>query len=85
MQTTHNGQGGGKPTIIGQRGLKQLSNKSKIDNVTANHSQWPRWRQAYHDWPKRVGKQKWIYFYCVATLPCLVDKWGMLSPISRDN
>jgi hypothetical protein len=22
MQTTHNGQGGGKPTIIGQRGLE---------------------------------------------------------------
>ena len=22
QQTTHNGQGGGKPTIIGQRGLK---------------------------------------------------------------
>jgi len=22
LQTTHNGQGGGKPTIIGQRGLK---------------------------------------------------------------
>jgi hypothetical protein len=27
LQTTHNGQGGGKPTIIGQRGLK---NKNEI-------------------------------------------------------
>jgi hypothetical protein len=24
MKTTHNGQGGGKPTIVGQRGLSRL-------------------------------------------------------------
>jgi hypothetical protein len=29
MQTTHNGQGGGKPTIFGQRGLE--IRKSLID------------------------------------------------------
>jgi len=27
LQTTHNGQGGGKPTIIGQRGLKNKGMK----------------------------------------------------------
>jgi hypothetical protein len=52
LQTTHNGQGGGKPTIIGQRGLKN---------------------------------KKRDYYYYVATLPCLVDKWGKTKINLKDK
>jgi hypothetical protein len=64
MKSTYNGQGGGKPTIIGQRGLlKRIKNLLKIETKLAQRY-WgvtlPRCRQyvlVYND-ERKINKRE---------------------------